>query len=153
MNKIGVVFFAIVYSWIATGQTVEIRNLYVTAVDDKETAEMLLDKLEKMESSALISGYTGAVKMLMARHVFNPFKKLSHFNEGKKMLESAIEKSPDCLELRYLRYGMQKHTPKFLNYNKSLDEDKKFLENTEHQKLSDSDLLERIEAILNENDI
>jgi len=147
-------FFALVFVLFTShsiSQIQEIRQLYVKAVEDKAVVELLLEKFEKLESSDLKLGYTGAVKMLMAKHVFSPFKKLSYFNEGKKMLDQSIINNPNNPELRYLRYGIQKHTPRFLNYNKNLEEDKKFLESPEQLVNADSDLLIRIVELLNED--
>ena len=41
--------------------------------------------------------------MMMAKHVFNPFSKLSYFKKGKQMLENAIETDGQNLELEIFK--------------------------------------------------
>lgn len=65
--------------------------------------------------------------MMMAKHVVNPFAKLSYFKKGKNMLEKAIEADSENVELRFLRYAAQTNAPSFLGYDDHIAGDKKFL--------------------------
>ena len=77
----------------------------------------------------LLLGYHGATLLGMARHDPNPFKKMSHFSDGKKLLEKAISRDSNNLELRFLRLTIQTYMPSFLGYDESKESDKAFLLN------------------------
>lgn len=107
----------------------EYSDLYITAVNDKESAIQLMTITEKRaENCNLSKGYLGAVKMVMAKHTCNPFSKMSYFKKGKLLLEQAILKDSSNAELRYLRLSIQLHVPKFLGYHSQIEMDKKFLQ-------------------------
>src|SRR5690606_31497226 len=57
----------------------------------------------------------------------NFFAKLSYFNKGKKMLESAIAANKESVELRFLRFMVQANAPIFLNYTANIETDKAFI--------------------------
>ena len=52
---------------------------------------------------------------------------MKNFRIGKDMLESAIKNDPESVELRFLRYSIQKNIPKFLSYSNNLEKDLKFV--------------------------
>jgi hypothetical protein len=49
---------------------------------------------------------------------------LSYFNKGKAKLEQVLKKYPDNIEIRYIRYAVQKGSPDFLGYRSNMKEDK-----------------------------
>jgi hypothetical protein len=53
--------------------------------------------------------------------------KYSYFNKGKKLLEDAVKKEPNSIEIRMMRYISQEKTPKFLGYNENMKADKEFI--------------------------
>lgn len=109
-------------------QISEVRNLYKNAAEEEAAAEKLLEFTEdKTSANPLVLGYNGAAHMMVAKHVGNPFKKLSYFNKGKEIFTKAIEAAPDNVELRFLRFAVQAETPAFLNYKQDLEEDKEIL--------------------------
>lgn len=83
----------------------------------------------------------------MAKHAVNPWNKLSYFNKGKKALDNAVNKDPNNLEIRFMRYISQEQTPAFLGYNKDLKSDKTFIL-AEYKKSKDEDLNKRIKMHL-----
>ena len=102
-----------------------IRTMYAKSVDCKQTAQKLISMLEKQEQSAFVIGYAGATKMIMAKHAFNPVSKLNYFNTGKKLLNKAISKDNNNVELLFLRYATQVSAPAILGYNNHIEADKK----------------------------
>lgn len=80
-----------------------------------------------ISQSILLQGYKGGVLMGMARHHINPFKKMSFFGDGKKLIEGAISLEPENLELRFLRLTIQTNLPEFLGYSESKGIDKAFV--------------------------
>lgn len=106
----------------------KVRILYSKAADEEKAARALLEITEnKNENEPVLLGYKAAGHMMMAKHVGNPFKKMSHFNKGKGYLADAINADKQNLELRFLRFAVQAEAPAFLGYRESLDEDKLLL--------------------------
>lgn len=141
--------FIAIFSWSADSvyqkEMVEIRNMYEKAANNEKDAIAFSDYIEKKTgaSNTLIMGYKAASIFLLAGYHWNPYSKFSYFNEGKKMLESAINETPENTELRYLRLAIQNNVPGFLGYNSKVNEDKNLLiQNL--SKLNDSDLKMRI---------
>ncbi len=101
------------------------RMLYGEAADKEKAARELLVLTEKKnDNEPVMLGYKAAGHMMMAKHVGNPFKKMSHFNKGKDYLTTAIEADKQNLELRFLRFAVQAEAPGFLGYRQNLEEDK-----------------------------
>lgn len=106
----------------------EARRLYQTAADDEKAAKSLLELMERKDTGEpVMLGYKAAGHMMMAKHVGNPFKKMSHFNKGKDILSKAINADKNNLELRFLRFAVQAEAPGFLGYRGELEEDKQLL--------------------------
>lgn len=105
-----------------------VRTLYQKAAGDEAAAKDLLKFTKDFdEDNPVLMGYNGAAHMMMAKHVINPFSKMSHFNKGKKIYKTAILTSPENIELRFLRFAVQSEAPGFLGYKENIAEDKKIL--------------------------
>ena len=135
--KIAFFFFLFFISSFSFGLYIskeEIRLVYIQAASDESACKKLLRYCDenKMSDKYLQSGYSACARMMMAKHLFNPLSKLSYFQEGKQLLEKAIENAPENIELRFLRFSTQCHAPHFLNYHGKLLEDKIFLLKTLH---------------------
>lgn len=76
----------------------------------------------------LLMGYKGAVVMAKGRHSINPFEKLSTFNEGRALLDSAIVLDPKSVELRFLRLSIQVNVPRILGYSGQIAADRAFID-------------------------
>ena len=109
----------------------EVRSLYKEAVKSEDSCKELvaISSGFNEKTNPLMLGYKGSGTMLMAKHVFNPFTKMSYFRKGKQMLEKAIEVDENSIELRFLRFNAQTNMPSFLGYNNNIDDDKKFILN------------------------
>lgn len=122
------------------------RIAYDQAIRNETAAREFLEKLAPEQGDVAL-GYKGAVTMVMAKHVFSPYKKLSWFNSGKALLEKAISNSPQQVELRYLRLTIQCNTPSFLSYNGNIRSDISFMINA-LADINDKDLRSRITKYL-----
>ena len=107
-----------------------VRLLFEQADIQKSSCIKLIKLLEPYNeiNSPVLMGYKACGTMMMAKHVPNPFSKLSHFRKGRKMLETVIAVNDKVVELRFLRYSIQTNAPSFLGYNNHIAEDKMFLE-------------------------
>lgn len=126
----------------------EVRASYSKAVLDKKLCKKMIEELElSKEKSVIALAYLGAYQTIWANHVFNPLSKLATFKKGKNNIELAISKEPENVEIRYIRFSVQKNAPSFLGYNSHLKEDRDFL--VKNKKNINSDLLQKnIETLL-----
>ena len=121
-------FFAVANFNVADPDIEQVRALSEKAPMEEDSCEALIEVLEPYDiSNPLLYGYKGIATMIMAKHVFSPFKRLSYFKKGKEMLAEAIEADPSNVELRYLRFSAQTKAPGFLGYTDNLNEDRVFL--------------------------
>jgi hypothetical protein len=113
----------------ATPTLQEVRSLYQKTEASESACKELLKILEPYDekNSPLFLGYKASANMMMAKHVSNPFTKLSYFKKGKKMMEKAINADKGNVELRSLRFAAQANIPSFLNYNDNLKSDKDYI--------------------------
>lgn len=121
----------------------EVRILYEKSYSDESACNKLIKILSPYNenNNPLYAGYRASAIMMMAKHVFNPFSKMSYFKKGKRILESAIKADEENVELRFLRFNAQTHMPSFLGYDKSIEADKFFLESS-FSKINDLKLKE-----------
>lgn len=128
-------------------QLSELRKLYHLAGTQKEAAQRMVSLLSAVDSTAspVLLSYRGACEMIQAKYVFNPLSKLKKFNDGKMMLEKAISRDSSNLEIRFLRYSIQKNLPSFLDYKGNIIADERFL----LEKTSESNDNELKEIIVN----
>lgn len=102
-----------------------IRAMYHSAIDSEASAVKLDAYLKNLPSdNAMVLGYTGANKMLLAKYAILPSQKYALFSEGRQKLDKAIAADPANLELRYIRYSIQLNSPGFLGYNKDIKTDR-----------------------------
>ena len=131
----------------------EVRLLYEKSAKDESACNKLIEILSvyNENNNPLYAGYKASAIMMMAKHVFNPFSKMSYFKKGKKILEDAINADDKNVELRFLRFNVQTHMPSFLGYNNDIEMDKTFLE-TSFQKITDENLKEFLLPYLKNSD-
>lgn len=106
-----------------------IRLKFHNSTSSEEICKALIKQLEPYseKNNPLFLGYRAGATMLMAKHSFNPFSKLSYFKKGRTMLEKAIQAESNNVELRFLRYTIQTNVPSFLGYSSQLEKDHSFL--------------------------
>lgn len=135
---------------VSTPDLQSVRDLYQKAPSSEEQTLKLISLLNVSGINATLQGYKGASTMIMAKHVFNPYSKIQYFNNGKVILEKAIQSDKNNIELRYLRYTIQRNAPSILNYNSNIEEDKTFLKQNV-TAVTDKYLKDMIESLLNDN--
>jgi hypothetical protein len=129
----------------------EVKTLFEASAYSKSSADRLLKLLSKIDHSSapLLICYKGVAEMMQAKYGFNPINKFRRFKRGKNLIEEAVKKEPDNLEIRFLRFVIQTNLPAFLNYNEQINEDKRFLLNnlqtTKDKKLK-QDLLKYLSS-------
>jgi hypothetical protein len=129
----------------ANEDMVVIRNLFYNATISADSADVLAKKLQTItaDSKAELIGYKAMSKLMICYHSYNPYTKYKNFICGKELLEQAIKKDPDNIELRFLRLTVQLNVPPFLSYSNNIMEDKTMIFNGV-KNIKDKDLFSRI---------
>jgi hypothetical protein len=107
----------------------QIRKLFYEAVESEEKLEELENFFGKNfnEKSLIyhpaLLAYTGAIDALKAKHAFNPFTKFSRVLSSLNILERAVNREPNNLEIRFIRFSILHNLPGFLGYGKERNDD------------------------------
>lgn len=107
-----------------------LRNEFYAAIEDENKnvalEEFIIRKYSENYSdySPIVLAYYGGVQALKAKHAFNPISKLSHLISGLNRLEEALNKSPDNLEIRFMRFSILDHVPGILGYSEEREADR-----------------------------
>ena len=107
----------------------DIRLLYKEATKSEAQAHAFYETVAHVTKSndPVLVAYKGSGLMLLAR-----YEKLA--NRGPKVkeavpwIEEAVAAEPDNAEIRLIRLSVQEHLPKFLKYNKHIDDDRQFIQ-------------------------
>jgi hypothetical protein len=132
-------------SYSAEPEIEVVQTLFEASPTSKAAADRLSTMLSTIDqnSAPLLICYKGAAEMMQAKYKFNPINKFHKFKTGKKLIEEAVKKEADNIEIRFLRFAIQTNLPGFLNYNDHIQNDKKFLLNN-LQKTKDKRLKQNI---------
>ncbi|SFI62383.1 hypothetical protein SAMN05421638_0320 [Kaistella treverensis] len=126
------------------------RTLLQKGENSEVAAKMLIEKSSSAFNETkepIYAGFLAVGKFFMAKHVFNPLKKMSYFNEGKKTMDAAVKSDPKNLEVRLMRLITQESVPKLLGYYQNIEEDRTFLTRN-YKNSADKDLKTYIKAYL-----
>jgi len=118
--------FFLIFPTLIYSQQIELRKIFERAVFQEVSCDSIIDFC-KGKINQKCEAYLGAALILKAKHVNSPISKLSFFRKGRKKLDDVIDKNPNFVEYRWLRYSLQKNVPGFLNYNKNLNMDSLFI--------------------------
>lgn len=106
----------------------EIRHELVFESFDKQQIMSFHEKMEQLQNpEPLILAYQGVSEALMAKVRWDPFRKLSHLSDAREMLDEAIERDANNIEIRFLRFSLEYHVPSILRINEHLVEDKQVM--------------------------
>ncbi len=114
---------------IDTTTVSNLRTTFYKAVEDEDQVDVLLEQIQIRFSENLaiyppiVLAYYGAAETLIAKHSYNPYKKWKYLKDGLEKIEKAINKSPNSLEIRFIRFSILHYIPSFLGYSKEREED------------------------------
>lgn len=120
MKYLGIIVFSLIFSSVDTPLE-QVRNQF-PYIASLEEANAFIEIL-KNDTSPEAIGYNAAMILMKSRYVKGLFAKLKYFKQGKKLLDQDIVENPTSIEIRYIRFLMQKQIPDFLGYNKNIEED------------------------------
>ena len=129
MRGIVIIFFLTFNLMQINAQDINsLRQTYLDSFKKEQVCDSVKTILEnKNELSNIENAYLGVFHMMKCRFTLNPISKISLFYIGRDLLEASIENDPKNLEIRFLRYSIQKNIPKILSYSKNINEDEKFI--------------------------
>ncbi len=119
----------LISSWnlFAQENHIEIRKSFPQIVESEQMCSNLAKELLKLDSSNYyLIAYRGGVNIVLADFASSAKSKMNYFSSGKKDLEFAIEKKPNNVEIRFVRFTIQQKVPKQLRY-KNESEDLPFI--------------------------
>jgi hypothetical protein len=108
----------------------QIRALNHQAPENKRSASDLnkmVMQIDSVTAAPVLVCYKGANEMIQAKYSLNPINKLEKFNKGKVLIEKAFGRDSLNLEIRFIRFAIQRNLPSFLRYHDELERDKQFL--------------------------
>lgn len=104
------------------------------------------------EVAILRLAYQAAAVALKARETWFPWEKLAHFQKSMEIFNEALAYQTDEIEVRFLRYTIQKNTPFILGLGTHIVEDKKCILDNIKKSPTDMYMKESIAAYLLKNE-
>jgi hypothetical protein len=106
-----------------------VRSDFRTAAKDNAKVSQFNNALKHINENDMVEliAYKGAGITLKSRLSKKIKDKRAFFIKGVNLIELAIDKEPDNIELRFIRLGIQENTPKLLKYKTNITEDKSFI--------------------------
>ncbi len=132
---IGLVLFSRAIVWC---QVEDLRQLYLKASTEEGIRKFNLYANSLGETDPLIRAYKGVAFAMYAQVVSGVREKYSWFDQGKRLLESAVLTEPDHPEIAFLRFSVQAEVPAILNYKENLTSDANKVVVGLHQKKMDA---------------
>ena len=102
-----------------------LRRQVMLAINSSKTTDSLYNVLAAIPNkSPLITGYTGTLQALKAKHHWNPYYKVKYVKDAEKIFAKAIAADPHNIEIRFLRFSVDYKLPRLLGYTKNMEADK-----------------------------
>lgn len=128
------------------------RKMLDQSLDDDKAANQFYNQLKnvKQTDTPVMVGFQAMSEFMLCKHMLNPVSRVRHFNRGKKLLESALQRDPHAAELHYFRLTTQSNVPALLRYSSNIKADKNFLISylKNEQAHADHELYKRIKNYL-----
>tara|TARA_B100000787_G_scaffold168044_1_gene156044 strand:+ start:2681 stop:3145 length:465 start_codon:yes stop_codon:yes gene_type:complete len=126
----------------------KIRKEYLETIKNEASIIQLINTCDKYKNkdNSTISAYKTAAKLMMIEYDYNPLTKLKSFTKHTKTLDYIVINNINNIEIRFLRFCIQKQTPRFLGYNDNLESDYKFI--VQNIDIQSKELQEYINSVL-----
>ena len=141
-------FFFIIICNAQTNNLNQVRESYIESAQSEENINKLISTCEeyKSKNDSIIYAYRTVADLMLIKYKYNPLYKLKLFTEYSRKLDLIVTNNFKNIEIRFLRYCVQKQTPRLLGYNDNLELDYQFIiQNIDFQS---KDLKEYIESTL-----
>tara|TARA_B100000902_G_scaffold395993_2_gene455859 strand:- start:56021 stop:56476 length:456 start_codon:yes stop_codon:yes gene_type:complete len=101
----------------------EVRSVFLSCEGNIVSIQKLIDLTKNELVNETIIVYNSTANLMILDFMYNPLKKYLSFNKYTKVIDSIIEMNPSNIEIRLLRYIIQKKSPEILSYNKNIFSD------------------------------
>ncbi|MEO9891955.1 hypothetical protein [Aurantibacter sp.] len=127
--KLLALFFCILSLPLFPPSLEELRKTFPLANDNVEITDKMHESLSTIttKDKAILIAYKGAFSTLKSKHSKQIKDKKTYFKDGVALIELAIERDANNIEIRCLRLGVQENTPKFLKYKSDIPADKQYI--------------------------
>lgn len=105
---------------------IEIRSCF-KSIEGVNEIKKLISLSENSLDHPVILAYNYTGKLMMLDYSNNPFEKYKIFKTKTKQIDSIINTNQKNIEIRLLRYALQKNSPYFLKYNSDLRSDLNYI--------------------------
>ncbi|WP_209402633.1 hypothetical protein [Pseudozobellia sp. WGM2] len=123
-------FFTLCFLGVNISVDIEdIRQTYRSIQDNEDSINDLYESLTSVAKNdeATLVAYKGAATTMMAKFASGFKDKRTFFNDGRELLEYAVEAQASNVEIRCIRLSVQENAPRILGYHKDIDTDKQFI--------------------------
>lgn len=122
-------FFFIIICNAQTNNLDQIRKSYLESAQSEENINKLISTCEeyKSKNDSVIYAYRTVADLMLIKYKYNPLYKLKLFTEYSRKLDLIVTNNFKNIEIRFLRYCVQKQTPRFLGYYDNLELDYQFI--------------------------
>tara|TARA_B110000459_G_scaffold172533_1_gene194039 strand:+ start:875 stop:1336 length:462 start_codon:yes stop_codon:yes gene_type:complete len=122
-------FFFVIICNAQTNNLNQIRQSYLKSAESEENIDKLIITCKKYKSknNAIINAYKTVADLMLLKYEYNPLYKLTLFTDYSVRLDSIVINNFNNIEIRFLRYCVQKQTPRILGYNDNLEPDYQFI--------------------------
>ena len=122
-------FFFIIICNAQTNKLDQIRKSYIESAQSEENINKLISTCEeyKSKNDSVIYAYRTVADLMLMKYKYNPLYKLKLFTEYSRKLDLIVTNNFKNIEIRFLRYCVQKQTPRFLGYYDNLELDYQFI--------------------------
>ena len=128
-NGIILVLLFVINCKAQTNNIDTIRKVYLEAAKNEGSIIRLINICGKYENkdNSIISAYKTVADLMLIEYEYNPLTKFKLFAEYTRKLDLIVMNNFNNIEIRFLRFCIQKQTPRFLGYNDNLELDHKFI--------------------------
>ncbi|MDQ3290031.1 MAG: hypothetical protein M3Q05_01955 [Bacteroidota bacterium] len=124
----GLFFLNFLYQTDYTYKASDLRKIYYQAAKDKKTYERLAEHLAQYKGNdVLIQGFQAGIEGVGAKYASGLYAKIRHVRNSAKAFEEVVKKDPNNPEIRFLRYTIEYHVPRYLLMSGHLHDDKKVI--------------------------
>lgn len=122
-------FFFIIICNAQTNNLNQVRKSYIESAKSEENINKLISTCEeyKSKNDSIVYAYRTVADLMLIKYKYNPLYKLKLFTEYSRKLDLIVTNNFKNIEIRFLRYCVQKQTPRFLGYYDNLELDYQFI--------------------------
>jgi len=122
-------FLFIIVCNAQTNNLDQIRKSYLESAKSEENIKKLISTCEEYisKNDPIIFTYRIVADLMLIKYKYNPLYKLKLFTDYSRKLDLIVTNNFNNIEIRFLRYCVQKQSPRFLGYNDNLELDYQFI--------------------------